>query len=116
MEIVIKGTNIDLTEDIKEWVRQKLEPLARFDKTLLSKDVLPSGRQDNRVDLWVEIGKTTTDQRKGDVFRAELQMRLRGQSVRVEATEKNLRRAITEARTKLQREIKELNERARVQD
>ena len=115
MRIIIKGTNIELTKELRAWVTRKLESLAKFDKTLSSKDILSSGKQDHRVDLWVEIGRTTTGQRKGNIFRTEAQMRLRGQSIRVEAIENNLKRSVRKVRIKLRREIKALNEKARVQ-
>ncbi len=116
MRIDIKTTNIELTEALDVWVRMKLEPLERLMDILREKDVFVSGKEDERVNVWVEIGKTTREQRKGDVFRAEIQMRLPHKSIRVTAVTDDLRKSINEARDKLQRELKEYQERRRVQD
>ena len=100
MNIIIKATNIELKQGLEEWVRMRLEPLERLDKFLQEKD----------VEIWVEIGKTTKGQRKGDIFRAEAQIRLPGKSIRAEAVSSNLRKSINGLRDKLQREIIEYKE------
>jgi len=110
MKIIIKATNIKLTEALEEWVRMKLEPLARFEKSLEEKDVLPSLREKPRVEIWTEIGKTTYHHRKGDVFRAEIQIRLPKKSIRAEAVSDDLRAAIVEARDETARQLKRYKE------
>ena len=100
MNIIIKATNIELTGALEQWVRMRLEPLAKLEKTLQEKD----------VEIWVEIGRTSKHHRKGDIFRAEAQMRLPGKSIRAEATTSNLRKSINQVRNKLQREIVEYKE------
>lgn len=82
-----------------------LMPLARFERSLAKKDKLPSKEEDDRVEIWVEIGKTTRHHYKGKVFRAELQTRLFGKSIRVEAVAEDLRSAVVQAKNKLKREI-----------
>lgn len=110
MKIIIKSTNIKLTKALRGWVKTKLGSLMRFYDGFARKDVLSSGKEDERVDVFVEIGKTTTKQNKGEVFRAEAQIRLPGKSIRAEATRRNLSAAIVEARDKLQRKIKRYKE------
>jgi len=100
MNIIIKATNIELTDSLEQWVKTRLEPLAKLEKTLQEKD----------VEIWVEIGKTSKHHRKGDIFRAEAQLRLPGKSIRAEAVTNNLRKSINEIRDKLQREIKQYKE------
>ena len=100
MNIIIKATNIELKHDLEEWVKIRLEPLERFDKFLQEKD----------VEVWVELGKTTKGQRKGDIFRAEAQIRLPGKSIRAEAVSNNVRKSINELRDKLQREVVQYKE------
>ncbi len=113
MRINIKATNIELNEELKELVGEKLKHLERFEENLRKKDPLPSGqrKEDERVDVFVELGRTTKHHQKGDVFRAEMQMMIAGESLMVEALADDLREAITEARNKLEREIIEYKER-----
>ncbi len=59
-----------------------------------------------RVEVWVEIGRTTRHHQKGDIFRAEAQMRFPGKSIRAESERDDLKLAITEVKDELQRELK----------
>lgn len=110
MKIIIKATNLELTPAIEDWVNEKLGGLAKYEPALEKKDMLPSGKEEERVELWVEIGKTTRGQRQGEIFRAEAQTRLFGQSLRAEATNEDLYSAIGEVENKLQRLIVETKE------
>ncbi len=65
-----------------------------------------------RVEVWVEIGKTTSHHQKGDIFRAEAQMRFPGKSLRAESKRDDLKLAITEIKDELQRELKQYKEKA----
>lgn len=100
MNIIIKTTNIELTESLEQWVHMRLQPLEKLQSFLKEPD----------VEAWVEIGKTTKGQKKGDIFRAEAQIRLPGKSIRAEAVSNNLRKSINEIKDKLQREIIEYKE------
>ena len=100
MNIIIKTTNIELTKSLEQWVHMRLQPLEKLQSFLRGPD----------AEAWVEIGKTTKGQRKGDIFRAEAQIRLPGKSIRAEAVSSNLRKSINGLRDKLQREIIEYKE------
>lgn len=83
MHIVeINGTNIDLTEAIKDHVTEKLGKIAS-----LLEGIEPA---DARLDL----GKTTHHHHKGDVYRAEVNLQLPGAVLRAEETTEDLYVAI----------------------
>lgn len=101
MNIIIKTTNVELTSDLEQWVKSRIEPLARLDKFLQEPD----------IEVWVEIGKITQGQKTGKIFRAEAQLNLPGKSIRAEAITNNLKKSINEVKEKLQREIVDYKER-----
>ena len=109
MKIIIKATNIKLEEDIKEYIQEKIGGLEKFAEIFQEKKYYNGffGKGKPRVEVWVEVGKTTHRHCKGLVFRAEAQMRLPGKTVRVEAVEEDLKLAIVGVKDKLQRELKQ---------
>ena len=96
MKLTLKATNIDLTEPLKVYVEEKLGGLEKF-----------TGRWDaeGAVELWVEVGRTSHHHKKGDVFRAEADVRLPGKVLRAEAEDFDIRVAVDRVRDKLEREI-----------
>lgn len=97
MEMHIKTTNLTLTPMIEKWVLDKIATLNKFITNLDKKGV---------VECWVEIGKTTKHHRKGDVFKAEINISLPGNLLRVDVVEKNLKLAIARAKDEMQRQLK----------
>ena len=114
MKIVIKTKHIELSEALRDWISKKLEPLEKFEK-IFQEEYHDHffGKGKPRVELWLEVGKTTRHHRKGPFFFAEAQMRFPKKSIRSTAASKNLRQAITEVKDELQREIKEYREKIR---
>lgn len=112
MKIVIKTTNIELTPSLKELIEEEINSLERFSKILQDEKYYDHffGKGKPRIEAWVEVGKTTRHHKKGDVFRAEAQMRFPKKSLRSEAVAKNLRQAITEVKDELQRQLKQYKE------
>jgi len=108
MKTNIKATNIELNEALRVHIEEKLGELEKF-LGAFGPENLVSGEKE-KVELWVEIGKTTKHHLKGDIFRAEVQLRLPKKSIRVEAINADLRTAINEAKDELQREIKQYKE------
>ena len=108
MKIVIKTTNLKLNEELKNYIEEKIGSLENFAEVFQSENYynhfFTKGKP--RVETWVEIGKTTRHHQKGDVFRAEVQMRFTGKSLRAESERKNLKLAINEVKDELQRELK----------
>lgn len=109
MKIIIKTTNVKLTPALTQYVQDKIGSLEKFIEDLVGKEYFEHflGKGKAKVEAWVEIGKTTRHHRKGLIFRAEVQLRFPGKSVRAEALSGNLRRAVAQVKDELQRELKE---------
>ena len=95
MKIPIKGTNIELSDSVYQYINDKIGSLDKF-----VKNVSP-------VECWVEVERTTKHHRSGDIFRAEVQIKLPGsQGVRAESTQWDLHQAIDEAKNDMQQQLK----------
>lgn len=97
MKIIIKGTNIKLSPSIKQYIEEKIGGLERFLRKY----------NPQLVEARVEVGKITRGQRRGDIFRAEVNLSINGQLIRVEKTEESLMAAIDLAKDELRREIRQ---------
>ena len=115
MRIIIKATNIKLNKELKQWVELKFRPLEKYGGGLEKQEVFPSGKQDEQVDVFVEIGKTRQGQGKGNIFRAEAQMRFLAKSIRAEAVDDDLKKAINEIKERIERQIVESKGKIRLQ-
>lgn len=99
MQIDIKGTNMDLTEAIKEYVNEKVGGVERlFDQAIIAR---------------VDVGKTTNHHQKGDIFRAEINLDVPRQLLRAEAVRDDLYTAINAAKEDLERQIKKYKDKLR---
>jgi len=123
MKIVIKTTNLKLDSELKNYIQEKIGGLEKFAKVFQEENYFErsekqgsqrgsyfersSVRGKARVEVWVEVGKTTLHHQKGDIFRAEAQMHLPEKSLRAEAEREDLKLAITEVKDELQRELKQ---------
>lgn len=96
MKINIKATNLDLTSALKEYIEEKIGALAKFVKRWDLEGV---------VEIWLEVGRTTKHHNKGDVFRAEADVRLPGKILRAEEADSDVRVAVDRVRDKLKKEI-----------
>jgi len=74
MQLNIKGTNLEITPSVHEYVSKKIEDLTHFFSDHLE-----------RATVFVEIGRTTQHHNKGDVFRAEITIKVGGEPIRTEA-------------------------------
>lgn len=75
MNISIKGTNLDLTEPLKDYVNEKVGHLDKF----------ISGVIDSHVEL-----ERDHHHRSGNVFRAEVTMFVGGKTIRAEASTEDI--------------------------
>jgi len=115
MKIVIKTKNLKLDRTFKDFINEKINSLEGFLKILQDKKKYFNhffGKGKPRVEVWVEIEKTTHHHKKGPFFRAEAQMRLPGKSLRAEAEREDLKMAVVEVKDELQRQLKEYKEKA----
>lgn len=83
MNIQLKGTNISLTDAIQEYVDKKLSPLERF-----------VNAQNPDTVCNVEVGKTSSHHKHGDMYRAEVRIALPSKNIYVQAEESDLYSAI----------------------
>jgi len=98
MQIKIKATKIELTPEIKDYVQEKMDMLEKY---LGSIDVISCD---------VEVGRSVGGQNRGEIYRAEVNLRLPGELLRVEKTEKELFKAIDKVKDHLARSIKRYKE------
>lgn len=105
MRITIKATDLDVTPALKEFIDEKIGLLEKFVKRWDA---------EGSVEVWVEVGRTTRHHQKGNVFRAEADLRLPKKILRAEDEDFDIRVAVDRVRDKLEREIekyKEMSER-----
>lgn len=94
MQIVeFKGTNMELTEAMKEYATQKLGKIA----TILD-GVEPA-------DTRLELGKTSNHHKNGDIFRAEMNLQVPGAVLRAESETGDLYGSIDEASDRLRVQV-----------
>ena len=97
MKINIKATNIELTPAIKRYIEEKIGSLKKFIRV----------RDLESAQVRVEVGMTTRHHHSGDIFRAEIQIRLPrfDKGIRTESNQSDLYAAIDVARDRMKREL-----------
>ncbi|OHB20213.1 MAG: ribosomal subunit interface protein [Parcubacteria group bacterium RIFCSPLOWO2_01_FULL_48_18] len=97
MVIKLKGTQLELTPAIEQYVRQKLDSVRRLIVRIDASNVAEAD---------VEIERTTRHHRRGLVYRAEINLALPKELLRAEALSEDIRLAVNEATEELRRQIK----------
>lgn len=98
MKTNIKATKVELNPQLKAYVEEKMNMLEKY---LGSIDVLNCD-----IELEMAVG----NQNSGKIYRAELNLELPGELLRVEKTEKDLNKAIDKVKDHMQRSIKRYKE------
>ena len=93
MKIDLKTKNFEITPSIKTYLQEKLDTLDKF---------LP---KDESIFADVELAQTTKHHHKGDIFKAEVNLKVPGRLIRAVAEKWDLRVAIDAVKDELQREI-----------
>ncbi len=98
MRINIKSTKLELTEAIRNYFQEKMNMLEKYlgDVEVINCDV--------------EIEKAVGGQHKGEIFRAEVNLQVPREILRVEKTEKDLYKAIDKVKDHLELIIKKYKE------
>jgi putative sigma-54 modulation protein len=96
MRIIIKGTNIKLSPSINQYIEEKIGSLDKFLKSF----------NPELIEARIEVGKITRGQRQGDIFKAEVNLSINGQLIRVSKTEESLMAAIDLVKDELREEIR----------
>ncbi|OGD38639.1 ribosomal subunit interface protein [Candidatus Azambacteria bacterium RIFCSPLOWO2_01_FULL_37_9] len=104
MKINIKTSNLDLTPAITIYIDDKINSLEKF----ISGKELKDWDEKNQaaVEADVEIARTTSHHRQGDIFSAEVNLKVPGRIIRAEAKEWDIRVAIDRVKDELQIELK----------
>lgn len=104
MKINIKAVNLDLTPAIRIYIEEKINSLEKF----ISGDTLKEWDEHNQaaVEADVEIARSTHHHRQGDVYRAEVNLKVPGRLLRAEAEQWDMRVAIDQIKDELQIELK----------
>lgn len=100
MKIDIKTTNLALTDSISQFVEEKIGSLEKFIPEPLRGDVGADGRH-LPIEAFVEIARTTNHHRQGEVYRAEVNLRIAGNVLRAEKEEWDIRVAVDAVKEEL---------------
>ncbi len=98
MKINIKATKLELSPAIRDYLQLKMNYLEKYlgDVPVINCDV--------------EVEKTLGARRKGEIFRAEVNLEVPRRLLRVEKTEKDLYKAIDKVKDHLELVIKKYKE------
>lgn len=99
MTINLKGTNVELTAAMKKYAESKVASLEKFFPSILS--------------ARVELERTTPRHSKGEVWRAEVNIRVPRRLVRAEAVAKDIYAAVDKVKDELKRELRILKEKVK---
>lgn len=98
MQIKLKATKLEMTDAIRDYIQEKMDMIEKY---LGSIQVLNCD---------VEIEKSVGNQHKGEIFRAEVNLQLPHEILRVEKTEEDMYKAIDKVKDHLELVIKKYKE------
>ena len=87
--------NLELTEALEEYIERRFSKIDRL---------VPDDESDTFAAI--EVGKVVGDQRKGQIYRAEMNLEVQGKLYRAASEEENLHTAIDNVREDILRELK----------
>ena len=93
----IKTTNIELTQEISDYLDKRLQSVEKL--------IDPN---DTSAMFDIEIGKTTEHHQSGNIFRAEINLRVAGKQMRASAEEATILIAIDRAEKEIVQELRKL--------
>ncbi|MES2087510.1 MAG: ribosome-associated translation inhibitor RaiA [Patescibacteria group bacterium] len=94
MKINLKGTGLEITPDVSDYLYKRLGAIEKF---------LPSEADGYIID--VELGKTTKHHQAGDIFRAEINIHIGGKAFRAVSEQEDLMTAIDDIKDEISREL-----------
>jgi putative sigma-54 modulation protein len=95
MKIILKATNFSLTSAISDYIEEKIGGLSKF---------IPD-HESPAVEARVEVGRTTKHHQKGDVFRAEVNLKIPSRLLRAERETGDLYASIDAVHDEMKRQI-----------
>lgn len=99
MNINIKSSHLELTPALKQYVTEKMEMLEKY-----------LGTRVKVINCDFEIEKAVGGQNKGEIFRAEANLQVPNEILRVEKTEADMYKAIDKVKDHLELVIKKYKE------
>jgi putative sigma-54 modulation protein len=101
MKMNLKATKLEMTEAIAAYAQEKIDMLDKFlgDIQVLNLDM--------------ELEKSVGSQNKGEIFRAEINLEIPGELLRVEKTEDDLYKAIDKVKDHMEEVIISYKEKLR---
>jgi putative sigma-54 modulation protein len=98
MNINLQGNKVELTDKIKDYAQKKMDMLEKYlgDVQVINCDV--------------ELAQDVTDQQSGYIYRAEVNLELPGELLRVEKVEQDMFKAIDKVKDHMHRSIKRYKE------
>lgn len=101
MHIITKTKNIELTEELNNFIESKFDKLKKFIDILKRED--PMGK--TLAEIFVEIQKETNHHKNGDIFQVEASIQLPGKNLVARAHGDDMMKVILEVKDELEREI-----------
>ena len=101
MQIIIKTKNLDLTDELKNFVETRIGSLKKFIDFL--KDESEKGK--TLAEVFVEVEKETEHHKNGKIFAVKIQVRLPGKSLMAQYKADDLLKAVGGAKDELKTEI-----------
>jgi putative sigma-54 modulation protein len=99
MNINIKASHLEMTAAIKSYIEVKMSSIEKY-----------LGKSVQVINFDFEIDKSVGGQHKGDIFRAEANLQVPNEILRVEKTEPDLYKAIDKVKDHLELVIKKYKE------
>lgn len=96
MHIDVRAKDLDLTEPLKEYIDKKIGSLDKYLKRFDQEAILAE----------VEVARTTKHHKQGDVYYAEVNLKVPGTLLRATHKDEDIRVAIDRVKDILQREIR----------
>ncbi len=97
MNIIIKGTNLELHNDLKEYVHEKIGGLKKF--------IENENMDSSNITARVELARTTKHHQHGEVYKAEVNLQLSGKMLRNVVESDDIYKAIDDVKDELREMI-----------
>jgi putative sigma-54 modulation protein len=92
MQINLRGKDVELTDDLKDFAEKKIGSLAKF--------------FDNVIDIRVELEKITNHHKQGNIYQASVEMDVPGEKLFVKESAEDIKDAINKVKEEMQQKIK----------
>lgn len=99
MNFNIKGKNMELTDSIVGYVETKLQQVTKL-----------VDAKDKAAHADIELGRTSKHHNKGDVYRTEINLRIKGKMLRSVSEKDDLYASIDEMKDMIMAEVKQYKE------